>query len=143
MTTTNIHISITEKVTTTTEARTPTRRHVQIPEHDQISNDWFDAQKDQSASVRLLIHDDVRKHGIGDRVTREKFGTAAAAAAAPAATATPTATAASTAASSMLTMPDERDEEIARLTEQLERLRPVAAFLDELQREGTPLLPTT
>lgn len=57
------------------KAHVPTRRHVQIPGNDQLTKDWFDIQVNPSASVRLLIADEIRRHGMVDRVTRERFGT--------------------------------------------------------------------
>lgn len=70
----------TTETTTTIEIddapRAPTRRHVHIPATDSLVRTWFDVQKDQSASVRMLIHEDIRRHGLGDRVHRAKFGSA-------------------------------------------------------------------
>lgn len=154
--TTSITIEI-----TTPPASTPSRRHVTIPGEDQVTNDWFDIQKNQSASVRLLIADEIRRHGMVDRVTRQKFGTglaqmaaraAQAAAPAPAATPTPVAhptPAATTAVPTPWAVPgiDLRDAEIQRLNDllveknvELEQLRqiagPVSAFYDALEREG-------
>lgn len=144
----------TTETTTTIEIddapRTPTRRHIHIPATDSLVRTWFDVQKDQSASVRMLIHEDIRRHGLGDRVHRAKFGTApvvpvmgtgsvpgptaaptpaaaqatssSAPAAAPAAASTPAAPM-TPAPSWAVPMSDPRDAEIARLQAELERLR--------------------
>lgn len=38
-----------------------------IPEDDEIANEWLNSQHDRSISIRNLIHDDVkRKQGIVD-----------------------------------------------------------------------------
>lgn len=146
--TTTIHIQITEEV------HVPTRRHVQTPADDKIVQDWFEIQKNPSASVRMLIHDDVMAHGMGDRITRAKFGSAvptqpvsppaptpaASPAPAQAPSAVPTAVPAPTAASSMLTMPDARDDEIARLNAELGRLQAISAFISELDREESVVM---
>lgn len=90
----------------TTPDRTPVRRHVSIPPGDQLTQDWFDIQKNQSASVRLLIAEEIRRHGMVDRVTRERFGTPLAQAAARAAQRTANrAAAAAPAAGSAFTAP--------------------------------------
>lgn len=155
MSPTSIHIEITQ------ESHTPVRRHVNIPAGDQLTQDWFDAQTNQSASVRLLIRDEIRRHGMVDRVTRERFGSAArpAAAAAPAGSAftAPTTPPSPSAAAAAVPTPwavpgvtpasaDPKDVEIQRLTDlvrardhELGRLRdalgPFGAFIGEVARE--------
>lgn len=148
--TTTIHIEISHP------PRVPIRRHVHIPETDQLTQDWFDSQKDQSASVRLLIRDDVSQHGMSDRATREKFGSAVAQRAAHSAASAFTAPTvpqppqtASTAVPTPWAVPllDPKDEEIARLTEKLEQttaeltslrnvVGPYIEFASELERVG-------
>lgn len=159
MTATSITIEI------TTPDRAPIRRHVSIPPGDQITQDWFDIQKNQSASVRLLIADEIRRHGMVDRVTRQRFGTGFAQRAArtvqrPAAAAAPATGSAFTAppvpaapvATAVPTpwnvpLLDPKDAEIERLNDliaerdtELESLRqlvdPAGAFYDALAREG-------
>lgn len=46
------------------------RRNVSLPLSDYLAIAWWDAQMDPSASVRLMIHDEIRLHGTADRVTR-------------------------------------------------------------------------
>lgn len=132
--------------------RVPIRRHVHIPSNDQAVQDWFDAQKDQSASVRMLIHDDIAQHGIGDRIHRAKFGTnprvvvKGTGSVTPAAPA-PLAPAAAPAAAQPAAQPagpvpwgvpmaDPRDAEIARLRAEIDRLEsamgPFGPFLSDL-----------
>lgn len=145
----SIHIEI------AAASRTPIRRHVAIPQGDQLTQDWFDIQKNQSASVRLLIADEIRKYGMVDRVARERYGTPLAQAAARAAgrtqpqasTAQP-ASGPATAAQAAASVPpswsvpllDPREAEIQRLQSELDALRaaagPYADFLDGLERDG-------
>lgn len=150
----------------TTSDRTPIRRHVSIPPGDQVTQDWFDIQKNQSASVRLLIADEIRRHGMVDRVTRERYGTPLAQAAARAAHRTAAQAAAAPAAGSAFTAPTvpatsaaaavptpwtvpllDKDAEIQTLKDllaeretELSSLRqlvdPAGAFYDALEREG-------
>ncbi|WP_311245403.1 MULTISPECIES: hypothetical protein [unclassified Microbacterium] len=147
---TSIHIEITHPT------HVPVRRHVTIPRSDQLTQDWFDSQTDQSASVRLLIRDEILEHGMGDRVTREKFGSTSAQLAARSGgsaftaptPATPTSAASSTAPTPWsVPLLDPRDEEIARLKEQLEQkgaeltslrnlVGPYIEFASELERIG-------
>lgn len=63
MTATNIHIRITERAE-------PVRKRVTIPESDVGTQNWWNAQRDPSTAVRLLILDEVRKYGYVDRVNR-------------------------------------------------------------------------
>lgn len=136
--TTSITIKITE------DARTPIRRHVHVPSNDQAVNDWFDLQKDQSTSVRLLIHDEIAQHGLVDRTFRHKFGTNPTVATlgigsvkqpAPAA-AQPTPAAAP--APWTVPMADPRDAEIARLQAHVARLEraigPFGPFMEDLAK---------
>lgn len=148
-----IHIDIEQK------KHVPLRRHVHFPASDQITQDWFDQQSDQSAAVRLLIADEVRQHGNVDRVLREKFGTVAAQHAAglivpvpvPAAP-TLSPAAAATAGPAPWNVPgvDAKDAQIAFLTETIARrdaeitsLRkvagPIATLRAEFQAEAARL----
>lgn len=137
-----------------TPSRSPIRRHVSIPPGDQVTQDWFDIQKNPSASVRLLIKDEIGRQGMIDRVTRERFGTPLAQAAArsvqPAGATAVQPPSAAAAVPTPWAAPglDPRDAEIKRLTnlvadrdEELSRLRAPhdptwGTFLDALEREG-------
>lgn len=57
---------------TITESTVPDniRKRIQFPTSDQVVADWMKAQDNLSLSVRLMIHDEVRLHGIQDRVNR-------------------------------------------------------------------------
>ncbi len=161
--TTTISIEITDDahVRVNAPVQPPIRRHVQVPGHDRKTNDWWEIQRNPSASVRMLIEDEIARFGMVDRVTRSKFGTAAAVAAAPRPTAAsvPASVPAQVPApqapqavptTSQWTPPliDPRDAEIERLTAEAEQLRadkarlearmgPLNAFLAELEREET------
>ncbi|MCY1718435.1 hypothetical protein OVA26_15985 [Microbacterium sp. SL62] len=141
------------KITITHDSRPPIRRHVHIPADDQVTQDWFDSQTDQSASVRLLVRDEIRRHGMIDRVTRERFGTSVAqrtagafATSAPA-SATPAPAAPTAPVGWVVPGLDPKDVEISRLRgliaerdSQLASMRavvePYTAFLEELDRSG-------
>lgn len=134
-----ITISITE------DSRTPIRRHVHVPASDQAVNDWFDAQKDQSTSVRLLIHDEIAKHGMADRVFRHKFGTnptvttlGTGSVAQPATSAAPAAAAPAGPAPWNVPGVDPRDAEIARLRAKVARFENAVGafgpFIDQVAR---------
>lgn len=141
--TTTITIEIAE------DRRTPIRRHVHVPSSDKAVNEWFDLQKDQSTSVRLLVHDEIAQHGMVDRTFRHKFGVkptvttigtgsvkqpAQSAGAQPhAAPATPVVP-----APWGVPMADPRDAEIARLRAEVARLEnaigPFGSFIQDLSR---------
>ena len=109
----------------------PVRRHVHIPSTDQAVQDWFDTQKDHSASVRRLIHDEIATNGLVDRMHRAKFGSNP-----PATGAVPAASAAAPAPAPAAAVPagpavwgvpglDPRDAEIVRLRAEIARLEAI------------------
>lgn len=64
------------QITITVEERrtSPSRRHIQIPHNDELVHRWWLAQGDPSASVRLLVHNEVAQHGVVDAVNRFSHG---------------------------------------------------------------------
>lgn len=48
----------------------PTRRHVRIPGSDRATQTWWEMQGDPSTSVRLMILEEIKNHGLVDRVNR-------------------------------------------------------------------------
>ena len=104
----------------------PVRRHVHIPSTDQAVQDWFDTQKDHSASVRRLIHDEIAANGLVDRMHRAKFGSNPPAATG-AVSAAPAPAAAVPAGPAVWGVPglDPRDAEIVRLRAEVARLEAI------------------
>jgi hypothetical protein len=142
MSATTITIRVTDRVE-------PVRKRINIPADDIGTLNWFDAQRDPSTSLRLLILEEARVHGYVDRVIRTgtQLRTAAPAAAPAPPAGVPTATPAgpltavfTTATQNLPTVPtgptavpnpapvsvpvtDPRDNEIALLKDQLTKLR--------------------
>ncbi len=48
------------------------RKRVSIPTDEHLALQWWDAQKCPSHSIRMLIHDEVIKHGILERFSLER-----------------------------------------------------------------------
>jgi hypothetical protein len=113
--TTVLNMSCTETTETRGTALDIVRKRVSVPASDQVVLDWFAAQVSPSASVRLLIHEEVAQHGTVDRMNR--IGVQP-----PATTTSPT----------------DGAEELARLRTELADLKTAAGpFLEFLQGQDT------
>lgn len=62
---TEIHTTIVESIFPDT-----IRKRFSYPASDHIVSDWIEAQDNLSLSLRLMIHDEVKAHGLQDRVNR-------------------------------------------------------------------------
>jgi hypothetical protein len=67
--TTSINIQISEAPDRLVRGQA-VRRRVSIPHTDLWTQEWWDAQANPSASVRRLIHEETRAHGVGDTLDR-------------------------------------------------------------------------